>query len=302
MKLPNFLVIGAGKAGTTSLYFYLAQHPEVFMSPLKEVNFFAVEGQRPTFRGLRDDREAQYCFSVNSLEEYSRLFSEATKQKAIGEISPYYLYSDQAAQNIKKYLPKVKLIAILRNPVDRAYSNFLHLRRDGREPLTSFADALKAEETRIKNYWSPSWHYQKSGFYFDLLSRYYERFNKDQIKVCLYEDYVKQPIKTTQEILDFIGVDASFIPDISGKYNVSGMPRNRLIHDFISRKSVAKTVFKPLLPKFAVKGLISIRDSNLEKPNPLDADLRKKLVELYLDDITKLQDLIQRDLSDWMKT
>lgn len=301
MKLPNFLVIGAGKAGTTSLYFYLAQHPEVFMSALKEVNFFAVEGQQLRFNGPRDDREAKYCFSVTSLESYSRLFAEATNQKAIGEISPYYLYSAQAPERINFHIPNVKLIAILRNPVDRAYSNFLHLQRDGREPLKSFAEAIKAEENRVRQNWSPSWYYQGSGFYSHLLSRYYQKFDKQQIKIWLYEDYVSQTVKTTQEIFEFIGVDPSFKPDASERYNVSGIPKYQFVHDLISRKNLIKTLAKPVLPKSIVKTLTAIRDNNLEKPEKLNPDLRQKLVNAYSEDINKLQDLLQRDLSSWTK-
>src|SRR3712207_4104321 len=131
MTLPNFLVIGAMKSGTTALYYYLEQHPEIYMSPVKEPNFFSQENAADT---------------VTHIGTYEQLFKGASGKKAIGEASHSYLYEPRAAAEIRRYVPKVKLIAILRNPIDRAYSHFLHMVRSGTEPLDDFAQALREEE------------------------------------------------------------------------------------------------------------------------------------------------------------
>ncbi len=153
MTLPNFLVIGATKSGTTSLYTYLKQHPEVYM-PMKEPNFFALEGREPPFfRGPEGWKEPSQK-RITDLEGYRTLFAGASGEKAMGEVSPLYLYAPQAAYRIRRYVPEAKLVAILRNPVERAYSAYMHLVREDREPL-GFAEALKEEERRIQSNWGP---------------------------------------------------------------------------------------------------------------------------------------------------
>ena len=141
MVMPNFLVIGAAKAGTTSVYEYLKQHPQIWMSPLKETNFFALEGETLNFRGP-GDQDYINRFSITKIEDYLNLFQGVSNQVAIGEVSPLYLYSLKAPERIRHYTPDTKIIIILRNPVDRAYSSFLHLIRDGREQIRNFAQAL----------------------------------------------------------------------------------------------------------------------------------------------------------------
>ncbi|EPZ44556.1 hypothetical protein N007_10785 [Alicyclobacillus acidoterrestris ATCC 49025] len=154
--LPNFLVIGAAKAGTTALYRYLSQHPEVFMPSIKEPNYFALANREVRFQGPGDDRTNRS--SITRFADYQALFDEADGYQAVGEASPMYLYTADAANRIHDLIPNVKLIVILRDPVERAHSAYLHLRRDEREPLANFADAIAAEEERIAKHWAPMWH------------------------------------------------------------------------------------------------------------------------------------------------
>ena len=108
MTLPNFVVIGAGKSGTTSLYFYLKQHPDIYVPAFKETNFFAVEGINLAFSGPRDDIEAKNYFQINTLEKYQALFADVAEERAIGEVSPYYIYSARASQRIYRHVPNAK--------------------------------------------------------------------------------------------------------------------------------------------------------------------------------------------------
>ena len=165
MTLPNFLLIGAAKSGTSSLYHYFRQHPQIYMSPNKEPSFFAYEGKAIQLTGPGDqDFHAKRI--VTDLIDYQALFGDRTNQPAIGEASILYLYAPDAPARIHHYLPDVKLMAVLRNPVDRAFSSYAHLRRDGRESIADFRLALQEEEARIKANWEHQWHYAQLGFYY----------------------------------------------------------------------------------------------------------------------------------------
>ena len=179
--MPNFFIVGAQKAGTTSLYHYLNQHPQVYMSPRKEPHFF--EGMHSEFR-----RPGRRSTPVSDLAAYQALFEGASDERAIGEASASYLYSTRAPDLIKSSVPNARIIAVLRNPADRAYSNFLHCVQVGREPLGSFAEALQAEQSRMRDKWGPLWYYKHKGFYYAQVKRYLDTFGQGQVGVWLYED------------------------------------------------------------------------------------------------------------------
>ncbi len=160
------------------------------------------------------------------------MFQGVSDEIAIGEASPLYIYSPRTTERIKDHVPDIKLIAILRNPIDRPYSGFLHFIRDDIEPLNDFAKALQEEETRIRNNWLPGYHYKQMGFYYVQLKRYYDRFEHRRVKIYLYEDFKSKPLEVFQNILGFLGVDEIFIPDISIRHNVSGVPKYRVYYDY----------------------------------------------------------------------
>lgn len=297
--MPNFLIIGAAKAGTTSLHHYLSQHPQVFMSPVKEPKFFALEGEAFNYGGPGDNERMQRS-SVVQIDAYRHLFSKAGDKQAIGESSTLYLYSPKAAQRIRHYIPSAKLIAILRNPVERAYSHYLYLRRGGVEYIQTFAEALEAEEDRIKHNWMPTWHYKERGFYYVQLRRYFDIFGRDQIQVHLYEDLQADPLKMLQDIFGFLDIDREFSPRTATRHNISGIPKNRSLHNWLSQPHWIKNYFKSMLPAATTRRInILIRNKNLDRP-PLSPEIRSQLLESYREDILKLQDLINRDLSAWL--
>jgi hypothetical protein len=300
MTMPNFLIIGAGKSGTTSLYHYLKQHPEIYMSPVKEPKFFAVEGKTLDFRGPNDDAHMNRK-SITDIDTYRALFSGVTNEKAIGEASPLYLYSPEAPGRIRHYIPQARLIAILRNPVERAFSSYLHCIRDRGEPLQDFAQALQEEETRIANGWGPIWHYKNAGFYSPQLERYFDTFRREQIKVFLYEDLKGDPAGVLQSIYRFLEVGHTRLPDISLKNNISGVPRSRLVHELLNKPNPIKSAFRPLLPAKLRKRLnLNLTGRNLVRPQ-LSPEVRGQLIDLYSEDILKVQELIDRDLSRWLE-
>jgi hypothetical protein len=300
MTMPNFLIIGAMKSGTTALYHYLRQHPQIYMSPKKEPRFFALEGKKPDFRGPKD-QERVNLGSITNVETYRALFQEVLGETAVGEATPLYLYSPEAPKRIQHYIPDAKLIAILRNPIDRAYSSFMHCTRLGREPLRDFTRALQEEDRRIRENWSPIWHYKRAGFYYVQLKRYLDTFDKDRIKVYLYEDLQNDPIYTARDAFRFLDVDDTYVPDTSFKYNVTGIVKNRLLHEYVHEPNWIKSALRPLLPaKLRKRIRYNLKNRNLVKP-PLTPEMRRQLVGVYREDILKLQELIDRDLSGWLE-
>jgi hypothetical protein len=298
--MPNFLLIGAAKSGTTSLYHYLRQHPHIYMSPVKEPKFFCFEGDRPNFQGPGDEEEInRKC--VTTIEAYRALFREVADETAVGEASSMYLYYSKAPERIRHHIPGVRLIAVLRNPVERAYSSYLHCVRDRGEPLGDFAEALREEENRINKGWGPLWHYKTAGFYADQLRRYFDTFERGQIRIYLYEDLKTDAADVLEDIFGFLGVDDSYTPDISLRHNVSGVPKSPVLHALLNKPNPIKTFLKPLIPAGPRKMLNhKITDRNLLRPR-LSPTVRRELAEAYSEDIERVQDLIQRDLSKWLE-
>ena len=301
--MPNFLIIGAEKSGTTALWHYLNQHPQIYMSPVKEPQFFAYENQDINFRG--PGPLSKSSLPVTQLSQYEALFSNACNQfKAVGEVSPSYLYSPLAPERIKSYIPDVKLIAILRNPVDRAYSRFMHLIRDEREKHTNFDEALQQEEWRIKNNWWPDFYYKRNGNYHQQLLRYYDLFDHNQIRVYIYEEFSADPVSTVQDIYDFLNVDNQFVPNTSLRPNTSGIPKNKLIHKLLRELNRLRPLIEPIVPETLKQQILSraqhIRARNLSKPK-LSADIRKRLKAFFKSDILELSTLIDRNLSVWLE-
>lgn len=300
MIMPNFIVIGAGKAGTTSVDLYLQQHPEIYMSPVKEPNFFALEGEKLDFRGPKAEQLIN-SWSITDRERYQALFKEVKDQKAIGEVSPLYLYSSKAPARIKHYVPDVKLIAILRNPIERAFSAYVYLLGEERETIKDFAKALEAEEQRIKSNWEWIWHYKNLGFYHTQLRRYYDIFAENQIKVYLFEDLNKNPSGLMKDIFQFVGVDESFTADTSMKVKVSRIRKSRLLQNFLEKPSFIKDILRLVLPaNFRKPMAAKAYRKNISEAPKMSPEVRQLLIQVYREDILKLQELIQRDLSKWL--
>ena len=299
-RMPNFLVIGAAKSGTTALYYALRQHPDIYMSRCKEPNFFSLEGKPPEFRGPGDQQTIN-TESITSLAAYQGLFHGVTRETAVGEASTSYLYHVRASERIRHYIPKAKLIVILRHPVERAYSSFLHLVRDGREPLADFAQALQAEDARIHAHWEHIWHYQQMGLYSIQLERYFRAFDAEQIKVHLYDEWLANPLRVLRDTFRFLGVDERFVPDLSIRPNASGVPRHWLLQVIMRKLNPAEAAFNPFpFARACARRAGHIANHNLIKP-PIPAAARSELGRVFREDIVRLQELLRRDLSPWLR-
>ena len=297
MTMPNFLIIGAPKAGSTSLYRYLSEHPQIYMSPVKQPKFFAFEGEKVNYQGPKDAFKPY----VTDLGTYHSLFEGVSDEIAIGEASSWYLYIPKSSERIYHHIPEAKLIAILRDPVDRAYSNFLSQVQLDYEPFNDFAKALDAEPIRIKKNWSPRWHYKQRGFYYQQLKPYFQKFNSKQIRIYLHQDLSNNRQKMLTDIFQFLGVDNTFEPDLSRKYNVTKSPRNRKLFQFFSKPNIIKAMFRPFFTPDQRTRIVSKLTQLSTRPKPsLSLEIRERLISEYREDILSLQDLIQRDLSSWL--
>jgi sulfotransferase family protein len=303
VTLPNFLLLGTAKAGTTSMFRYLELHPEVFGASPKEPKFFAYENEDIRFQGPGD--QIKNWLMVTRLEAYQALFAGVTNQKAIGEATAFYLYVPKAAERIRYHVPQAKLIAILRDPADRAYSAYLHLVRDGREPVHNFAQALQLEQSRIAQNYQPAWHYRSVGYYYAQIKRYYDLFPRQQMRIFLYEDLKTNPLKVLKEVFQFLEIDDSFVPDLGVRHNVGAFPRNWWLEKFMLNLLPLRRKVVPRLPRGmrwrVIQGLKKLERWNRIPAPPLPVDIRAQLVAGYEEDILRLQDLLGRDLSAWLR-
>jgi len=296
-KIPNFLVIGAARAGTTALYMYLKQHPDIFMSAVKETNFFAFEDEPLDFEGPGSDYVNN---SVHELADYLALFANASGQIAIGEVSPLYLFSQKAPERIRYHIPDAKLIAILRNPIEQAFSHFLYAKRQALEPLDDFIAALKAEGQRQRDHWQPLFQYSQFPKYHRQLQRYQAVFPDDQIKIYLYEDFESDPVSVLKSVFSFIGVDDTFRADLTYRPNAGGVPRSDLLQNVLMRPHAITGILGRVVPeelKRRIRDAISNR--NLERPELQESAREYLRAELRMD-ILQLQTLLRRDLSAWL--
>ncbi|MCX6033072.1 MAG: sulfotransferase [Chloroflexi bacterium] len=315
---PNFLVIGPAKTGTTSVYFYLRQHPQVFMSPAKELNFFEFSGKQPQWNGpqmpavprldelpfrghlidSRTESNVWWGATATTWEEYLQFFIGATTETAIGEATSSNFFSPAACKNIRRLLPDVRLICILRQPVDRGFSQFLNTRRIGLEPVDDFVAAFwDCERRRQANWWPFLSEYETRGYYVKSLKTYFSHFCREQVRVYLYDDLCSNPVAMIQDIYQFLGVDPSFVPDVSQQYNRSLLPRSRQVSRVMRRNTLIKQMIKSVLPIQLRQVLPKLNQS---RPN-LHPATRRQLSAGYADEIGELQELIGRDLSSWLR-
>jgi hypothetical protein len=293
MTLPSFIVVGAAKAGTTALYWYFNEHPAVFMSPVKETNFFAY-GRDAEGRLLYGDPEVHH-FPIQTLAEYEALFEGADGAAAIGEASPIYLECPQAAERIRATVPSVRIIASLRQPVERAYSDYLmHLRHRG----LRFDPARDLSPTAP---WAaPDSRWMEVSRYHAQLERYYAAFPREQIHVSLFDELKRDALGLVGEVYRFVGVAPDFAPDFATPHAVGGLPASRAVERLLTHRTVGALI-KPLLPMKAANWIRRMRARNLKKAPSLPAELRRELTgRVFRDDIERTGRLIGRSLDHWL--
>jgi len=304
-RLPDFVVIGAGKSGTTSLNEYLKEHPQIFMSTRKEPNFFAYEQSKEEDFDLESSREF-YRDSVLKLEDYLQLFAGAKESQLLGEVSNTYLNSEMACTRIKHYIPNTKLIAILRHPADRLFSRYSHYVREGLLPIDGGLDRVFDKSTS----WWQRPDMITEGLYYGQLQRYYNSFPQENIRVYLYENFINDTAGVVEDIFKFLEIDPTVKVATDIVYNKSGTVKNKAVDNLVGQNSPIILALKKVAPSLHKlmknnvlinRWLYNLRNKNLQKED-FSPDLRKEIVEkIYAADIKKLDSLIGQDLSHWLK-
>ena len=295
--LPEFLIIGAARAGTTALHSYLRQNPSIFMPVAKEPNFFSFEGEALRYKGPGADYVNN---SVTDIEEYRALFVEAPPGSIRGEASPLYLFSEKAPGRIHHHIPHVRMVVVLRNPIDQALSHYLYAVKQRIEPQEDFAAALEAEEDRLAADWQPLFGYSRFPRYAEQLSRYFKLFDRNQFLIRTYEDFQSDPQGLIADITEFIGADTGFHPTMSSQPNAGGVPRNRLFQDFLMKPNPVTGLIARVLPqemRWKIRDRLS--QFNLRRGIEMPPRARTMLRERLLPEIEALEHLLDRDLSAW---
>jgi hypothetical protein len=297
---PNFFLVGAPKAGTTSLYHYLGQHPDVYISPKKEPNYFANEFRFENFTEdfQRMDLPNPGSGPVSEWPEYLTLFQGANGQAALGEASVCYLWSKTAPGNIAANVPDARIIIVLRDPVERAFSQYLHMLTYANSP-TSFHEhveaAIGSKSTRIGKLYP----FLEFGLYYEQVKRYFARFPRERVGIYFYEDYVRSPMAMVQDIFRFLSVNPAFQPDLSLRHTVPLVPRSYPIIRFLKQLGWwerAKSLSPPAVRRQLRR--IAFRPRTALVVEPVD---RARLLEYYRQDIRNLASLLNRDLSAWLR-
>jgi hypothetical protein len=297
-NLPNFLIVGAAKCGTSSLHNYLNQHPDVFMPSYNEQGM-KVKEPRFLIKNLVKDRLHN---GVWDLKSYQALFNNIVSEKVIGESTVLYLYYyNEAIKNIKKYLgDDVKIIIMLRNPLDRAFSAYTHVSRSLKEPL-SFEEALEIEENRLKNdeTLTPMVMYKDMGLYHDMVSAYVKNFKN--VHVIMYEDFQQNTKEVVSQTLAFLGILRGGELDTHSKYNVGGKSwRFSFLKQFFMKDNFIKKGLRVVFPKTLRKRFRVFLEYFLkEKVTPIKPETKNKLISFFRNDVEKLEKLLNIDLKNW---
>jgi Sulfotransferase family len=301
MALPDFVVAGVPKSGTTALHAALARHPGLFLSPIKEPKFFLTDGPPPTRGGPGD--ALTYREHVWQRDRYEALFDAAPAGTLRGEATPLYLYDQAAMARIRKTIPDVKLIVILRDPVERAHSNWTHLWSAGLEPIGDFVRACAEEEQRIAAGWASFWHYKGLGRYGEQLAHAFTLFPRDQVLALRYRLLIDEPAATLDKICAFLGVETGLLTEIP-RENVTAHPERTLAHRAVSLGMRASDAVGRLLPGSAATAATHRLERFLQRDagtrQPLGWEQRQALLPAFADDVKLLETVLGEDFSDWL--
>jgi hypothetical protein len=281
---PNFFIVGARKAGTSSLYKYLTQIPGVYMSPNKEPHYFSSD-YHPA---------SSVTPVIRQKEEYLKLFERATCHTAIGEASTSYLFAEGTPKRIKDKVNNARIIIILRNPIDRAFSHYLMNVSAGFQNKT-FLDALISDYNKEIKALGVAFLYIELGMYYEQIRRYFQTFDREMIKVIIFEEFIQRTQPILVEILEFLGLPPDIPSNINNVYNrffLPGSPISRIIYNNKFANKISARIPESRL-KSKVKRIVL--GKSLQKPS-MSEEARRFLAKFYEEDVEKLKGLLGRDL------
>ena len=297
-NLPDFAVIGAARSGTTAIHAYLRQCPEIFMPDVKEPNFFAYQDQDLAVTGPGADMINN---SITRLADYQALFAAAPAGAIKGEASPLYLFEPAAPKNAAKLVPNLRIVVILRNPIEQAYSHYQYARKLAIEKEPNFKRALMKEGARIQRGWQPLFGYSQFPRYGTQLNRWFKYFPRDQFFIRTYEEFQENPIQTMKDMARFIGVKNDFVPDMNKRLNAGGQPRSTFVQNFLYKKNPITSAVGLVVPQ---QTRLAIRDwlgsFNTRADIAMSEDARDVLRERLAGEILETGRIIGRDMRYWM--
>src|SRR5689334_7400460 len=304
MPLPDFLIIGAPKAGSTALHAALARHPHLYSAKVKEPKFFLCDRQPPHLAGQRGPGDAHSAREwIWRRADYERLFADAPAGALRFESTPFYLWDRASHLRIAETIPSAKLIAVLRDPVDRAFSNWTHLWADGLEPCPDFLRACEAEPWRVADGWAPFWRYLELGLYGQQLEHLYRCFPPEQVCVVRYRRLVDHPAETLDEICRFLGVAPGIVDHIPGS-NIGRWaphsPGNHALRKVIRAGAHAGSYVHPRHLRRAERALLRVLQRGAAPRPSLSREQRAALLGYYAEDNALLCRLLGDGYRDWM--
>ena len=301
MKLPNFTIAGFAKCGTTSLYHYLEEHPEVFLPKRKELHYFTYD-KVLKFKNKGPKDAEMHKFHTGTFDEYKDQFKTVANEKAIGDISPTYALYGEALQYLRDTLgEKTKMIVVVRDPIKRAYSNYLHLIRENRETET-FYDALQLERERQKKGFSNFWYYKFISSYYQHIKRLKDQF--DNVLIVTFEEFMQHPEQGIKEIYQFLEIDDSFVPEnIGTRFNPGGLYKKNILTSFIFERSKLNSFVKSVIPlNSRVKKIVhSITNKFKKETPPIDQKSEEFLIDYFKEDVFKLKNEFGVKTEHWSK-
>ncbi len=304
MTLPDFLIVGAPKAGSTALHAALAQHPALVASDPKEPKYFLCDGRPPDparQRGPGDAHSAQEW--VWQRERYERLFAGAPAGALTFESTPFYLWDRQAHLRIARDLPDVKLVAVVRDPLDRAFSNWTHLWVDGLEPVADFRRACELEPQRVADGWAPFWRYLELGRYGEQLAHLFGVVDPARVHVVRYRRLVDRPAETLAALCSFLGVPPAGLTSVPGsnvkRWAPDTAPR-RALRQVVRWGAAAGAHAPPQVWRAAEAPLLRLLQSGDRRRPHLQREDREALLGGFTEDVHLLSELLREDYTDWL--
>jgi len=299
MKKVNLFIVGLPKTGSSALYYFLREHPQIFMCPLKEPRYFATDFHRSNDQFSNN----KGIFKIRTEDQYHDLFKDRTNEVVVGDTSIQYLYSKEAAENIKNYNPDAKIIIMLREPVSFLYSFHQMSVRTFREDK-DFVTALLLEDERKKgnhipkNAAFPESHYYTDRIkYTEQVKRFTDQFPKEQIKIIIHDDFKESNHKIFKEILSFLGVDPLFTP-VFKKHNVAQVIRTPNIARFFNNQIIWKAgkICTPKILKVPIKRIMRKIIYKKNNNNYIDPVFRSFLMKKYKPEVEKISNFLGKDL------
>jgi hypothetical protein len=302
MPLPDFLIAGVPKAGTTALHAALAPHPDLYLSPVKEPKFFLTDGPPPRHGGPGDVQT--YQEHVWRRDDYEALFAAAPDGALLGEATPFYLHDLDSHAPIKALVPQARLVVLLRDPVDRAHSNWTHLWNAGLEPEADFLAACRAEPARVAAGWAPFWHYTGLGHYGRQMEHLFRHFPREQVLLLRYRDLKDAPAATLDRVCSFLGVGTGVLTSIPkenvNRHVVEDNAVNGVLRGLLRWGGRIGHRFPPPL-RLAVRGpLLTVLHRKTGTRPVTTPDERAALLPLFAEDVALLQEVSGEQYDDWM--